>query len=75
LLHAGANLRFDMQFELIMTGNERFGAEHHSLVKGMMQCCDDEFILQKNIVKINGEFKMPTVVQLLPTGRRVQRLG
>lgn len=33
LLHARTNLRLDMQFELITMGNERFGAEYHSLIR------------------------------------------
>jgi hypothetical protein len=52
-----------MQFELPMMGIERIGAEPHGLMKPMKGCSDDEFILQKNMVKINGEFKRPLYFQ------------
>ncbi len=44
-----------MQFELSITGNELLDAEHHSEL-WVMNCCKDESILQKNIVKINRVF-------------------
>lgn len=63
LAYTRVNLRYDMQFELTMMGNERIGAEPHGLMKPLKGCSDDEFILQKNMAKINGEFKMPLYFQ------------
>jgi hypothetical protein len=59
LPYAAADLRFDMQFEWIITRNERRGAEHHTEIQAMMKDWNDRLILQKNMLKINGEFKRP----------------
>jgi len=48
----GSKLRFELQVELRSTG-KRFDITHHRVLLPMMG-----FIVQKNILKINGEFKI-----------------
>lgn len=52
--HTRANLRFNMQFELPVRGNEHRDAKHHRNYWAMT-CFKDEFILQKNTAKINRQ--------------------
>jgi hypothetical protein len=52
---AETDLLFVMQFALMKKGKEPLCVEHHSSRLAMMEGYDDKFILQKNIVKSNGE--------------------
>lgn len=45
-------------------GNKLIDAEHHSWL-GVMNGCRDRFILQKNILKSNREFKGLTTLSTL----------
>jgi predicted ATPase with chaperone activity len=44
--------------------NESLGAEHYSGSEAMMEHEEAEFILQKNIIKINGELKRHSSISI-----------
>jgi hypothetical protein len=54
---SGIGLRFELQFGLTNVGKKNHGAGHHGWTRAMLRSWKDDQILQKNIIKSNGEFK------------------
>ncbi len=70
LSNAETDLLFVMQFGLMKKGKALLCVEHHSSRWAMMEGYDDQFILQKNIVKSNGDRAVKARNYQLITGRK-----